>query len=51
MASRYATATQLTVLSCASNSDSSRGRRSCVMLESTCPMNAPMHTVPTTSQR
>jgi hypothetical protein len=39
------------VLSLALNSDSSFGNSSCVMLESSWPMKAPMHTVPTTSQR
>ena len=51
IAKRWATATQLTVLSLAPNSSSSRGSSICAMLESTWPMKAPTHTVPTTHHR
>ncbi len=47
----YPTATQLTVLSGAVKSRSSRGSSICVMLASTWPMKAPMHAVPMTNQR
>ena len=51
IASRYATATQLTVLSFAPNSRSSRGSSIWVMLESTQAMTAATQMVPTTNQR